>query len=325
MHWVEKPATSLEAMTRITLRASKELRAIPGVRNFGAHIGRAEVADEVVGANFTELWISLDPAVDYDATVRTHPDRRRRLPRPAARPAHLPARAHQGGADRRERHDRRPHLRPRSRRPRAKAAEVGKVIGSVEGAADVKVQALTLVPQIEVKFRPERALQVGVTPAAVRDTVATMLRGTKVGEVYEDQKIFDVVVWSQPWVRQDLFALRRLPIELPGGGYVPLSSVADVTLAPTPNEITREGGSRRIDVTCNVRGRDLGAVARDIEAALGRVSFAPGYHPELLGEYAARAESRNRLLALSAAVARRHPARAAHRLRIGAARRARLR
>ena len=69
MHWVEKPGTSLEAMNRITLRASRELRAVPGVRNFGSHIGRAEVADEVVGVNFTELWISLDPSVDYDPTV----------------------------------------------------------------------------------------------------------------------------------------------------------------------------------------------------------------------------------------------------------------
>ena len=70
MHLVEKPGTSLEAMERITIRASKELRAIPGVRNFGSHIGRAEVADEVVGPNFTELWISIDPDVDYDATRR---------------------------------------------------------------------------------------------------------------------------------------------------------------------------------------------------------------------------------------------------------------
>ncbi|MCJ7582347.1 MAG: efflux RND transporter permease subunit, partial [Candidatus Aminicenantes bacterium] len=69
MHWVEKPGTSIEAMDRITIRASKELRAIPGVRNFGAHIGRAEVADEVVGPNFTELWISLDPNVKYAPTV----------------------------------------------------------------------------------------------------------------------------------------------------------------------------------------------------------------------------------------------------------------
>jgi len=69
MHWVEKPGTSIEAMDRITVRASRELRAVDGVRNFGSHIGRAEVADEVVGPNFTELWVSLDPSVDYEATV----------------------------------------------------------------------------------------------------------------------------------------------------------------------------------------------------------------------------------------------------------------
>jgi Cu/Ag efflux pump CusA len=69
MHFVEKPGTSLDAMRRITIRASNELRAIPGVRNFGSHIGRAEVADEVVGPNFTELWISMDPNVPYESTV----------------------------------------------------------------------------------------------------------------------------------------------------------------------------------------------------------------------------------------------------------------
>ena len=69
MHFVEKPGTSIEAMDRITIRASKELRAIPGVRNFGAHIGRAEAADEVVGPNFTELWISLDENAPYDESV----------------------------------------------------------------------------------------------------------------------------------------------------------------------------------------------------------------------------------------------------------------
>ncbi len=57
----------------------------------------------------------------------------------------------------------------------------------------------------------------------MRDTVATMLRGTKVGEVFDQQKVFDVVVWSTPEIRRDLFALRRLPIELPNGGYAPLA------------------------------------------------------------------------------------------------------
>ena len=64
MHWLEKPNTSVEASTRITIAAAKDLLAVPGVRNQGAHIGRAEVADEVVGPDFTELWISIDPNAD---------------------------------------------------------------------------------------------------------------------------------------------------------------------------------------------------------------------------------------------------------------------
>jgi Cu/Ag efflux pump CusA len=151
-----------------------------------------------------------------------------------------------------------------------------------------------------VAFDRDRAQQLGVTPANVRDTVATMVRGTKVGEVFDAQKVFDVVVWGTPEMRSDIFTLRRLPIELPAGGYSPLASVAEVRVAPTPNEITREGGSRRIDITSNVRGRDLGSVARDIEAALAAVQFESGYHPEVLGEYAARAASQRRLLALGA-------------------------
>src|SRR3982751_6456462 len=70
MHFLERPGTSIEEMDRMTIRASKELRAIPGVRNFGHEVGRAEVADEVVGPNFTELWISIDPEVPYSPTVR---------------------------------------------------------------------------------------------------------------------------------------------------------------------------------------------------------------------------------------------------------------
>ena len=300
MHWVEKPGTSLEAMRRITLRASDELRAIPGVRNFGAHIGRAEVADEVVGINFTELWISLDPSVNYEQTVAKvqsvvdgYPGLQRDLL------TYLRERIKEvltGASATIVVRLFGPELDVLQR----KAAEVGKVIASVDGAADVKVQALTVVPQVEVAFDRNRAQQLGVTPANVRDTVATMVRGTKVGEVFDAQKVFDVVVWGTPEVRNDIFALRRLPIELPAGGYSPLASVAEVRVAPTPNEITREGGSRRIDITSNVRGRDLGAVARDIESALAGVQFDTGYHPEVLGEYAARAASQRRLLALGA-------------------------
>ena len=153
MHWVEKPGTSLEAMRRITERASRELRAIPGVRNFGAHIGRAEVADEVVGPNFTELWISIDPPSTTRRRSRRSVDRRR-LSRAVSRPADVSPRAHQGSADRGERDDRRPRYGPTSKccghRPRGARRDA-----KVAGVADLKVQAQVLVPQVEVRFGPD--------------------------------------------------------------------------------------------------------------------------------------------------------------------------
>ncbi len=86
-----------------------------------------------------------------------------------------------------------------------------------------------------------------------------MLGGTKVGEFSEEQMLFDVVVWGEPDVRKQPRCRAQSAGTAAGGGVVPLQSVADVVVTPTPNEITRENGSRRIDVTSNVRGRDLGA------------------------------------------------------------------
>jgi Cu/Ag efflux pump CusA len=107
-------------------------------------------------------------------------------------------------------------------------------------------------------------------------------------------------VWGVERVRGDLGALREIPIDAPSGAQVPLGDVAEVAIVPAPNEIKREGASRRLDVTCNVEGRDLGSVARDIEEKVRALAFEPGYHPEFLGEYAAAEASRNRLLWLGA-------------------------
>src|SRR5262249_36498574 len=95
-------------------------------------------------------------------------------------------------------------------------------------------------------------------------------------------------------------SLRRLRVSLPSGGDAPLGDLADIQIAPAPNVIQREGASRRIDVTCDVKGRDLGSVAREIENKVKALTFDHGYHPEFLAEYAARQASQNRLLALSA-------------------------
>jgi CzcA family heavy metal efflux pump len=299
MHWVEKPGTSLSAMHRITARVSRELRAIPGVRNFGSHIGRAEVADEVVGPNFTELWISLDPRVDYAPTVSRiqavvdgYPGIYRDLL------TYLKERIKEvlsGGSGAIVVRIFGQNLDTL----RQKAAEIGAVMSNVAGVTNLQVEPQVEVPQIEVQLRPEAALRFGVTAGDVRRAAMTLIRGTKVGEVYEDQKIFDVAVWSPERLRSDLPALAKLLIDTPLGGNVPLGDLAELRIAPTPNVIQHENASRRIDVSCNVKDRDLGSVARDIEQRVRSVNFPPGYHPELLGEYAARQASQNRLFGLS--------------------------
>jgi CzcA family heavy metal efflux pump len=299
MHWVEKPGTSLEAMDRITLAASKELRAVPGVRNFGSHIGRAEVADEVVGPNFTELWISLDPKADYDRTVATvqeivdgYPGLYRDLL------TYLKERIKEvlsgAGASLVVR-----IYGPNLEGLRDKAGEVGRAIADIPGVIDLKVEPQVLVPQIEVAWKPDAAERFGLSPGDIRRAVTTLVKGSKVGEIYEDQRIFDVVVWGVPALRSDPQAVRELRIDTPNGGQVPLHEVADVNIAATPNIIQRENASRRIDVTCNVRGRDLGSVARDILQKVRGLSFPSGVHPEFLGEYAARQESQRRLFGFS--------------------------
>ena len=295
MHWVEKPGTSIEAMDRITVRASKELRSIEGVRNFGSHIGRAEVADEVVGPNFAELWISLDRDVDYRSKVAEIQEvvdgypglyrdlltylRERIKEVLTGASASIVVRIYGDDIDKLREH----------------AGRVRDEIADIAGVSDLKIEQQVLVPQIDVRLKPAVAEQFGLTAGNVRRAAMTLVKGNTVGEVYRQQKIFEVVVWGVPEVRSNLTALRDCLIETPSGGHVPLGEVAEVVIVPAPNTINRENTSRRIDVTCNVRDRDLGSVATDIEDRVRQMTFARGYHPEFLGEYAAQEASRRQM------------------------------
>jgi len=307
MHFVEKPGTSIEAMDRITTRASKELRAIPGVRNFGAHIGRAEQADEVVGPNFTELWISLDESADYDASVKRIKEvvegypglfrdvltylRERIKEVLTGAGATIVVRIY--GPDQAE--------------LRAAGARVRSAISGIQGVSDLKLESQVLVPQIRIRPRAAELARLGLSAGEVRRQAQILVAQTKVGEIYRDQKAFDVAVWGEPAVRGSVHALRDLMIQTPAvgtpslgtggaaGAPVRLSDIADVEIVPAPNEVKRENGQRRLDVTMNVAGADLGTVAEAVDATITKVPFATGYHPQVLGEYAALKESRQRL------------------------------
>ncbi len=176
-------------------------------------------------------------------------------------------------------------------------------------ASRTQGRAQVLVPQISVNITSEAASQFNLTPGALMRSVTTLVNGMQVGEVYKDQNIFGVIVrGGKTALHSDLRTLSELMIDTPAGGQVPLGDVAELSIVPAPNEIKREAASRRIDITCNVDGRDLGSVATEIErAVLCQCELQNRLPSEFLGEYAEAKASRNRLLLFLSLLSARSP------------------
>jgi CzcA family heavy metal efflux pump len=303
MHWVPAPGTSHPETFRITQLSSRELRAIPGVRNFGAHIGRAIGGDEPYGVEFTENWISVDPSVDYDTTraaieavVDGYPGLYRDVQ------TYLQERIKEvltGSGE---------SIIVRIFGPelpvlRESAQQVYDALNGIPGLIDLHVERLKEIPQLQVKVNIEAAARHGLKPGDVRRTAAVLTSGIEVGDIHRDAKVYDVFVWAKPEDRRNPDSVRSLMIDTPYGGRVRLGDVADVSLVATPNTIKHENVLRRLEVQANVRGRDLAAVAGDVEKRLATVKFPIGYYPVLLGEYKERQAAQEGLLKYSIIVA----------------------
>ncbi len=303
MHWLTPPGTSHQEMYRMTVAASKELRSIPGVRNFGAHIGRALIADEVVGIDFTENWISVDPKVDYDTTLHSVQEVVDGYP----------------GIYR----DVQTYLRERVKEVltgsgesivvrlfgpdttvlREQAVKVREALTGIDGLIDLHEELQKTVPQIQVTVDIAKAAKLGLKPGDVRRAATVVFAGHEVSDVHRLGKVYDVMVWSTPKSRRGFNNVQDVLLDTPGGGYVRLGDIADVKIAPVVNTIRRENASRRHDVHANVRGRDLGSVVADVEERLKDVQFPLGYHAQLLGEATERKAAQSRLLYASLAAA----------------------
>jgi CzcA family heavy metal efflux pump len=305
MHWVPPEGTSHAETLRVTKLASAELRAIPGVRNFGAHIGRAVGGDEPYGVNFTENWVSVDARAHYDRTrasieaaVEGYPGLYRDVQ------TYLRERIKEvlSGAGE--------SIVVRIFGPelpvlREKAQELRRALQEVPGLVDLHVEQQVEVPQIRVRLDLEAAARHGLKPGDVRRVAGALMSGVEVTDIHRDAKVYDVFVWSPPALRASVDAVREFLIDSPYGGRVRLAEVAQVELVPAPNRIRRENNSRRLDVHANVKGRPLDAVVDEVEQRLESMQFPAGYHPQLLGEYRERKIAQERLLlaALAAAAA----------------------
>ena len=300
IRWQGPPGTSLPEMNRITTLASRELRSIDGVRNVGADVGRAVTSDQVVSVNSAELWVSIDPDADYDETVASVRDVVAGYPG-LARDVQAFSNERVAGALAGSEDDLVVRIYGEDLDVlREKANEVVQVVSGIDGVDDEQVRLPVMEPTLEVEVDLLAAQRHRVKPGDVRRAAATLLSGIGVGSLFEDQKVFDVVVWGTPETRRSLSDVRRLLIDTPDGGHVQLGQVADVRISPNATVIERHAVSRYVDIAANVEGRGRESVVEDVEQALDEVTFPLEFHPEVL---AAEGQPTGRLIAIGIAAA----------------------
>jgi Cu/Ag efflux pump CusA len=178
---------------------------------------------------------------------------------------------------------------------RDKALEVKMALDEIEGISDAMAELPLEEPQIEIEVNMEAAKKHGVKPGDVRRAATTLLSGLEVGYLYEQQKVFDVVVWSAPEIRDNITKIQNLLIDGPNG-QIPLKDVADVRIASSPTSIKRETVARYIDVAAGVEDRSVASVAGDVEKRLLEIDFPLEYRAELLRSSSEQIEARNRLI-----------------------------
>jgi Cu/Ag efflux pump CusA len=285
VQWEPMAGTSNEEVQRIASKASDELRALPGVSGVGGHIGRAISADQVVGNSSAELWVSIAPGASFSETERAVREVVQGYPGIAhnvlnysqQRIGELRSTMEPGFAVR--------VFGTEMTMLREKAEEVRRALENVNGVKNPTINAATMTPIVEVEVNLGAAQRVGIKPGDARRAAAALMQGIVVGNLFEQQKVFEVVVRGAVDVRDDLTSIRELLLDTPSGDHVQLGQIAEVRLVPNEVVIAHDDTSRRIDIVADVSGRPLADIQRDIEAAVQQIEFPLEYHAEIPAKY----------------------------------------
>ena len=285
MHALRIPGTSLSQAVAMQQLLEEAVKSVPEVERVFAKIGTADVATEAAPPSVADNFIILkdrsewpDPrkskaqvVADIETAVTPIPGNRYEFLQPiqmrfneliAGVRAELAVKVF--GDD----HETLVAL----------GKQIGEAVESVSGAADVAVEQTTGLPLLTLAPKRETMARLGLTLAEVQDLVATALGGTAAGRYYEGDRSAAIVVRLSEGLRADPDALSNLPVPLPGGSFVPLGEIASFESGLGLNQVNRENGKRRVVVTSNVRGRDLGSFVQDVQAAVAdNVELPPGY------------------------------------------------
>jgi cobalt-zinc-cadmium resistance protein CzcA len=183
------------------------------------------------------------------------------------------------------------------------AEKISQVLSKIEGATDVKVEQTTGLPMLNIQIDRDKIARLGVNVNDVQGVISHAIGGQAVSTMFQGDRRFDIVVRLPDHLRNDVDTIKRLPIRLPKegnssdkAGYVRLSDVAAVTMETSPNQISREEGKRRVVVTANVRGRDIGTFVSEAQTAmLKEVSLPSGYWITWGGTFEQLQSASNRL------------------------------
>ena len=298
LHMAAVPGTSLAESVRLGKLVTAELLKNPHIRSVSQEAGRTENGEDPFGPHYSELHVDLRPLSGEEAEAAEAEIR--------ATLARFPGLSFQVMSFLAERmeetisgtsaelvldifgHD----LGLLDQ----KAQEARQVLASTPGAEDVTIEAQPGLPEMSVRLRPDRLLQYGFTPVSVLDAIQAAYQGATVSQIFEGNRVFDVVVLLAPRDRQDPEAIGALQLRNAQGAVVPLRELAEVRPANGRYNVMHEGAQRLQQVTCNVRGRDVAAFAAEVRRRIAaRVSLPPGLFVVYTGSALAEAQAKHEL------------------------------
>ena len=310
LHALRIPGTSLSQAVSMQTSLESALRTVPEVETTFAKIGTAEVATDPMPPSVADGFVILKDRADWPDPSRPKDEVVRALEQAIAR---VPGNSYE-------------FTQPIEMRMNELIAgvrsdvavkifgddlerlvetgeQVSQILEGVPGAADVKVEQITGLPMLEIEIDREALARYGLAQDDVQEVVRTAIGGSVAGQIFEGDRRFDVVVRLPEALRVDPEALERLPILLPVHGgepargragadhdartaFVPLGAVATLSVGVGPNQISRENGKRRVVVTANIRGRDIGSFVAEAQERIGaEVELPTGYWSSWGGQF----------------------------------------
>ncbi|QGY02978.1 MULTISPECIES: efflux RND transporter permease subunit [Methylobacterium] len=303
------PSTSLTQSQTMQLNVEKVVSKFPQVAYVFSKTGTAEVASDPMPPNSSDTFVMLRPQEEWPDPSLSKADLQEQIEKAVgalagnvyefSQPIQLRFNELLAGT----RGDLAVKVFGEEFEPMLKAANaVATVLKGVEGAEDVKVEQAAGLPFLEIKINKPEAARYGLSTGAIQEVIGAAIGGRDAGVVFEGDRRFPIVVRLTDKVREDREALENIPVPLPPGpngraSSVLLKQVASFQVTEGPNQISRENGKRRVVVTANVRGRDIGSLVAEAQAKVGsQVQLPPGYYVTWGGQFENLASAKQRLL-----------------------------